>query len=430
MKEKIVLVGAGSAMFTRGLVADLIKAGWDIDLGLVDANPEALLVAEQLCKKMIEARRSDIKLTASTDRRDLLRDSTVVICTIGVGGRRAWEQDVFIPRRYGIYQPVGDSVMPGGTSRALRMIPPMVEIAEDVLDLSPNALFFNYGNPMACVCRAVRKATGANIVGLCHGVNAVAHYLAGHLGVSVSKMNYTAVGMNHLTWFVEIHVDGTDAIPNLQEVAAKRTNEDDNPFSWHLFRLFGAFPAVLDRHVCEFFPQFFANGDYYGMKLGVDAFSFEETIAWGDRVFEQMKEDAFSSRPLSEDYFDRISGEHEQVVDIIASIRGNKGKVYSVNLPNCGQVPNLPGDAIVEAPGIADSFGLRPIVQRALPASLVGTLASRFMWVETVVEAALTGSREKFVQALVLDGAVSSLETAENLADDLLSAHKPFLPQF
>jgi alpha-galactosidase len=452
MRERVVLIGAGSAMFTRGLVADLLRSGAELDLALVDVDPVALDIVTKLASKMIAARRAPITLSASVDRREALPGATVVICTIGVGGRRAWEQDVFVPRQYGIYMPVGDTVGPGGTSRALRMIPAMVAIAEDVLDLAPDALFFNYGNPMAPVCRAIHKATGAQVVGLCHGVVHVAEYLAAALGVPPTALHYTAVGINHLTWFTEIRAGGQDALPRLQEIAAQRAAPvpgsdlgtdvakggtaprggpdpaQDNPFSWELLRLFNAFPAVLDRHVTEFFPQFFRHGTYYGKRLGVDAFSFEATIAQGDHIFAQMREDALSPRPLAPDYCDRLSGEHEQVIDIVDSIRRERGAVFSANLPNTGQVPNLPPDAIVEGPAVADGSGLRPIAQRPLPSALVGTLATRYMWVETVVEAALEGSRDRFVQALVLDGAAGSLEMAHALADELLAAQAEHLP--
>lgn len=177
MPEKIALLGAGSAVFTRGLVADIIRKRWDAELALVDIDAEALEVAERLVSKMIEASGAPLRLAASTERRDLLAGATAVICTIAVGGRRGWEKDVQIPRKYGIFQPVGDTVMPGGSSRALRMLPPMLAIAEDVLELAPDALFFNYSNPMAAICRGVRKATGANAIGLCHGVSGVAGYL-------------------------------------------------------------------------------------------------------------------------------------------------------------------------------------------------------------------------------------------------------------
>lgn len=450
MKEKIVLIGAGSAMFTRGLVADLMRSGQETDLALVDIDPEALEVGRRLAQKMIDARRAPITLSADVDRRAVLPGATVVICTVGVGGRRAWEKDVFIPRKHGIFVPVGDTVGPGGSSRALRMIPAMVAIAQDVLDLAPDALFFNYGNPMAPVCRAVRKATGANVIGLCHGVFHVADFLARALGVATSDLSYNAVGINHLTWFLNIRANGQDMLPRLHEVAAREAQRtpdpawkfgreetpDDharlgaNPFSWRLFQLFGAFPAVLDRHVTEFFPQFFREGHYYGTTLGVDAgaFSFEDTIASGDSIYADMRAEAFAPGPLPDDYLDRLSGEHEQVIDIIASIRHNQGRVFSANLPNTGQVPNLPPDVIVESPAIADGEGLRAIVQPPLPSALVGTLATRYMWAETIVEAALEGSREKFIQALVLDGAVNSLEQAAALADDLLSAHAQYLP--
>lgn len=428
MKEKIVLIGAGSAEFTRGLVADVIRSGVETDLALVDSDPAALETAERLVAKMIAARHAPVALTAATDRRAVLGGATAVICTVGVGGRRAWEQDVFIPRKHGIFVPVGDTVGPGGSSRALRMIPAMVAIAKDVLDLASDALFFNYSNPMAPVCRAIRKATGANVIGLCHGVFHVADYLARELNVAKDELRYTAIGINHLTWFTEVRANGRDMLPALHEIAARKIGPDDSPFSWQLLRMFGAFPAVLDRHVTEFFPHFFRTGSYYGRTLGVDAFSFEDTIASGDRKYAEMHADAHSPQPLGADYFERLGGEHEQVLDIIAAIRNERGQIFSANLPNSGQAPNLPHAAIVEGPAIADGAGLRAITQSPLSAAVAGTLATRYQWVETIVEAALEGSRAKFIQALVLDGYVTSLDQAAALADDLLAAQAAYLP--
>ena len=453
--EKFVVIGAGSAMFTRGLVRDLIEHEVEVELALVDIDSEALLVAEKLAGKMIAARQGPITVTASTDRRDVLDGATVVICTIGVGGRRAWEQDVFIPRKYGIFQPVGDSVMPGGTSRALRMIPDMVDIAQDVVDIAPDALFFNYGNPMGPVCRAVRKATGAEMIGLCHGVFQVGNYLAGVLGVEVDKLAYTAIGLNHLTWFTEVRTNGSDAMPRLHEIAEHQLSRLDeteylgvlfkedgsvesdevlqkeiHPFSWQLLKTFGAFPAAMDRHVTEFFPQFFAGGDYYGKKLGIDAYSFENCIAFGDKIYDDMSVIANSKDPLPGNFFDSYIGEHEQVLDIIESIRKDWPRAYSTNLPNTGQVPNLPFDAIIESPAVADGGGIRPVSQGPLPAGIAGTLATRIQWIETVVEAALEGSIDKFIQALIIDGAVETVETATKLADELIAAQAEYLPQF
>ncbi|MBN2290395.1 MAG: hypothetical protein JXQ83_13755 [Candidatus Glassbacteria bacterium] len=456
MKEKVVLIGAGSAVFTCGMVADLIRLGWEADLAMVDIDPGALEVAERLGRKMIQARSAPITLEASIDRRRVLEGATAVICTVGVGGRRAWEQDVFIPRKYGIYQPVGDTVMPGGTSRALRMIPAMVEIARDVLELAPDALFFNYSNPMGPVCRAVRKATGAEVVGLCHGVLHVSKYLASTLGVNHRDLEYAAVGLNHLTWFTRVRAGGHDLAARLREAASEKLSslyqpgslgehfleggrwepgpddpEQVNPFSWELLLNFGAFPAAMDRHVTEFFPWMFSGeGGYYGKTLGTECYSFERTIAQGDRDFERMREDAFSAEPLGGHYFERASGEHEQVMEIIRSIRTDAGLVFSANLPNRGQVPNLPAESILEAPAAAGRDGMKPLEQGALPPAQAGILAMRLAWVETTVEAALEGSCAKFIQALVLDGAVSTVGKAAVLADELLAAQADYLPWY
>src|SRR5262249_1055706 len=142
-RRKIVLIGAGSASFTQGLVADLILAPdlgpWH--LGLVDINPQALETAEGLSRRMVAARGVDMQIEAASERQRPLPNADVVVMTVGVGGRRAWEQDVLIPRQYGIFQPVGDTVMPGGISRAMRMIPALVDVARDVKALCPEALF-------------------------------------------------------------------------------------------------------------------------------------------------------------------------------------------------------------------------------------------------------------------------------------------------
>ncbi len=446
MTEKIVLIGAGSAVFTRGLIADLISRRTDVVLGLVDTNVDALDVAERLAAAMVDNKAAPIRIEASTDRRDILPGATTVVCTIAVGGRRSWMEDILIPRKYGIYQPVGDTIMPGGLSRALRMVPAMISIAEDVLDLSPRALFFNYGNPMSAVCRGVRKVTGAHIVGLCHGVNHVARFLARTLGVDPNDIRYNAVGVNHLTWFTELRIAGVDVFPDLRALGKRKLAElfdddgnpteltgriDDNPFSWWLLRLFDAFPAVLDRHVSEFFPSFFARkGSYFGSTLGIERYSMEATIERGDLSFEEMRAVAHGDGELPDSFFDRSSGEHEQVIDIVDNVRRDGAALFSANLPNRGQIPNLPADVIVEAPAVVDGSGIRPVQQEPLSAGLIGTFCRPIAAVETVVEAAVEGSREKFVQALLIDGSVPDCRTAEALADELIAAHSEHLPAF
>ena len=305
-RRKLVLIGAGSAVFAKGLIADFIQAKfgkWEI--ALCDINPDILAAIGRLARKMVEQKNADIIITVSTDRKELLPGADFVVTTIAVGGRRAWEQDVIIPRKYGIYQPVGDSIMPGGISRAQRMIPAMIEIAKDVEALCPNAYFFNYSNPMTSIVTAVRRATNVNMIGLCHGVIYGQKYLARMMGVDVTRITTMGVGLNHLTFFYDIRVDGEDAKPRLREIVAQQRADAekngheynffnsqlddtevphfmDNPLSWELFDRYGALPAVVDRHAVEFFPERYPHGAFFGRTLGIDAFPIEEVIARGE----------------------------------------------------------------------------------------------------------------------------------------------------
>lgn len=448
---KIVLIGAGSAVFTRGLVADLILlpelGPWE--LGLVDIDQTALETAAELSRKMVESRGAAVKITASTERRDLLAGADVVVTTIGVGGRRAWERDVEIPREYGIYQPVGDSILPGGISRAMRVIPQLVDIARDARDLCPAAWFFNYANPMTSSCWAIREATGVPVIGLCHGLFHVERQLAEFLGVPPAELTSLYAGLNHLTFIFDLRWRGQDMWPVVREkLEAERKSSAngrgpylgqtfaegfaaaDNPFSWSLFAAYGAYPAVNDRHVVEFFPERFPKGEYHGLTLGVDAFSHAEIVAWGDERYAAMRRQALGEEPLDESIFQRSAGEHEQLLFILRSIQRDERKIFSVNMPNRGAVPNLPADAVLEMPAAATATGLRPLQILDFPDSLAAIITRRLASVRVTVEAALTGDRTLFTEALLLDGAVTDRAAAERMGEELLAAHKQHLPRF
>ncbi len=432
---KIVLIGAGSAMFTQGLVADMLHSPdlgqWQ--LGLVDIDPEALATAEGLCRRMVTATGADIIVEASLDRRDVLPGADVVVTTIGVGKRRAWEADVFIPRKYGVYQPVGDTAMPGGISRAMRMIPALVDIARDVADLCPAAQFFNYSNPMTANCRAIRKATGFPVVGLCHGTFDVSRQLARFVGAPPEETTTLFTGLNHLTFIFDLRWKGRDMWPVAREKLAQAPLDDfaaDNPFSWSLFQAYGAYPAANDRHVTEFFPERFPGGAYYGKTLGVDAYAFEGTIAHGDQVYADMQAQALGAKPLDDSIFHRTVGEHEQLLSILRATRDDTRELFAVNLPNRGAVPNLPTDAILELPAVATATGLRPIAIPDFSAPLAAIVARKLAAIELTVEAALRGDRALFVEALLADGAITDVDGAGKMADELLEAQRAYLPNF
>jgi len=450
-KQKMVLIGAGSAMFTQGIVIDWIMRKYpeDWEIALVDINPVILKATEKLVRRYMLSAERPAKVTAAVDRRDVLDGATVVICTIGVGSRRAWEQDVFVPRKFGINQPVGDSVMPGGVSRAMRMIPPMLDIARDAHRLCPDAVFINYSNPMTAITRALRRETPIRAMGLCHGVEGGIEYLADFAGVERERVKARWVGVNHLTWITEFRVDGADWWPKIRaEMRRRRANGIDReswagpfgstknpnklsfPFSWEMFEEYGAFPAPMDRHVTEFFPDRFRDGKYYGSVLGVDAYSFERTIAYGDKIYDDTISLAKGDGPIDDERLKKTGGEHTQALDILDSLRHDGRRWFSANLPNRGTVRNLPPPSVLELPAIATEEGMVFPPWGEAPAGITAILLRRLAAVEAIVEAAVTGNRKLYTQALVLDGGVADHATAVKLTDALIKAQAPHLPQF
>lgn len=450
-RRALVLIGAGSAVFTRGLLADLISApdlgAWE--LRLCDTNAVALDVATRLARRMIDARgeQERVAVVSSPDRCELLPGADLVVASVGVGGRPAWLRDWQIAAEAGIWQPVGDSVMPGGISRGLRTIPVMVEIAQDVVRLAPGAQFFNYGNPMTANVAAMVRHGCAEVTGLCHGVMHVQRELARFLGVPFEETSTLYCGLNHLTFIYDLRWNGRDAWPSVrQRLAAERRQTIDpadvgviwqdgtraamNPFSWELFERYGAYPAASDRHVTEFFPQRFGKGTYYGKTLGLDAFPLEEILEWGEQRYETMKREAEGSAPLDQSIFNRSTGDQEELIEIVRSIDLDQRKIFSVNLPNRGEVPNMPLGAVLEIPGVATGRGLRPITVPDLPEPIAAILRWRLASVDLLIEAAVTGSRDLAVEAMLLDGAISDPHSARALTDRLLTEQSRFLPRF
>lgn len=450
-RRSLVLIGAGSAVFTRGLLADLISAedlgSWDIRL--VDVDEAALTVAVRLAELMVRARGAEdrINVTGSTDRRTVLPGADFVVTCVGVGGRDAWLKDHTVCMQHGIFQPVGDSVMPGGISRLLRTVPVMVDIARDVATLAPSALFFNYSNPMTANVMAMTRYGGASVVGLCHGMHHVQRELAEYAEVPFLETSTLYAGINHLTFIYDFRWKGADAWPLVQakrEAEKSRpTQADDignifnqgvrashNPFSWELFDRYGAYPAANDRHVTEFFPQRWPGGAYYGKTLGVDAFSVPEILRWGEDRYQSMKAQADGDAPLDETVFDRSSGEQEQLIAIIRSVLHDSREMFSVNVLNSGAVSGLPDDAALEIPGVATARGLRPVQVPDLSPALTAILAQRLVPVTLATEAALHGDRGLVVEAMIADGAVTDPDQARALSEALIQAQAQHLPVF
>jgi len=428
-RRKVVLIGAGSAVFTRGLLADLIIDGGPWEVALVDIDPEALKTAFLLGRRMIESRAAPIDLSSHLERCRALPGADFVVTTIAVGGRRAWEQDVFIPRRHGVFQPVGDTIMPGGISRALRQIPAMVAIARDVAELAPAARFFNYANPMAAICRGVHKATGMEIVGLCHGVKSGERHLAALVGVEAERCSFAAAGMNHLCFFTEFKVDGCDGRARAREAILRAEPDPREALRRELLLEFDAYSVLNDRHLAEFFPQFHRDGSHPGGRLGVDLFSFEDTIERGDRGYAAMADQAHGRAPLDESVLEHQLGEHEELVSIFRALDLAEPLRFSAILPNTGQVANLPAGLSVECPAEVSAAGIRPVPCGELAPFVRAVVEKALLTVELAVDAALERSKAGFLAAIVADGSVATLAGAKALADELWQANQQYLAE-
>ncbi len=447
----LTLIGAGSAVFTRGLLADLISAtdlgGWEIRL--VDVDPVALSTAERLAQRMIDARgvTGRMSVRADLDRAKVLPGSDFVVTCIGVGGRPAWQADHEITMKHGVFQAVGDSILPGGISRLLRTAPVLVEVARDIAALAPGALYFNYSNPMTANVMAITKYAGAEVVGLCHGMHHIQRELAEFIDKPLAETSTLYAGINHLTFIYDFRWQGRDAWPLVRErLDRELVGEPDkdelgsifydkvsvwhHPFSWELFRRYGAFPAAGDRHVTEFFPERWAHGDYFGKVLGVDAFSVPEILQWGERRYEAMRQQADGEVELDDTAFERSSGEQEQLIAIIRSVLFDRRDTFSCNVVNHGIVPGIPPDSAPEVPGIATARGIRPMAVPDLGGPLTAVLNRRLSSVYLALEAAMNGDRALVVEAMIADGAVTDTDAAAAVTDDLLTAQAAYLPQF
>ena len=435
----MVLIGAGSAMFTKGLILDILERDqekWHI--ALVDTDTKALNVIKLICEKLITLKTADVELSYSTDRRDVLTGADYVVCTIGVGGRRAWEEDVFIPRKYGVFQPVGDTIGPGGVSRAMRMVPAMVDIANDVVRYCPDAMMFNYSNPMTVVCMSVQRATGVPIIGLCHGVPNSWRRISRFMGFDPKEGEYTACGLNHMVFFYKMRHNGKDLFPDFIE-KINTSSADENivgPLTADFVRNHNVYVASDDRHYAEFVPEVMAENAYYGKTLGIGGkpfsgtFSFEGTIAFGDEIFAEYNQYAESSEPLPTEFAYRDEDDREELMDIIAAINDDKKAIYYANMPNDSAIARVPSDTFIERPVLVSGSGIQPVQLPDFPSSLLPSTLRYAGIYEIVVQAALKGDVSLMRCAIEESSIRLGQDQLQKMTDELLAAQKEYLPQF
>jgi alpha-galactosidase len=455
---KIVIVGAGSVAFTPAMLS-----GFSVDerykgatIGLVDIDEDALDLVRRFAQRVSDELDMAWTVQASTDRREVLDNADVVTTSIGVGGLDAWVKDVEIPYRYGIIQPVGDTSGPGGLGRALRHIPVLVEIAQDMEAVCPDAILYNFTNPLTVLTQAVNKLTSVNCIGLCIGADHTWSHVCRVVGVEKRRTRAVLAGINHCHWLTEFRIDGRDGMPVLRaaldalegnseqmdafraeyEALDTRPQEPNatQPLCTALFRNFGAYPGPGDGHVAEFYPQLmrslldaleeFQADDFQGEAIRYVRTSYP-------KLREKMRAIAEGEAPIdARSFAEELSWEHTQLLDILVSQQDDLGETFFVNVPNRGYVHNLPDDVVVEIPAKVDSGGLHPFGLGNLPAPIVPTLAHKVASLDLIIEAALEGSRRKAIQAFLNDPHCTDIETGKQVVNALIDEEIQYLPRF
>ena len=434
MREvNIVIVGGGSYNWSPKLMADLaLTKTLRGRLTLMDINPEPLALMVNLGRRMMRELNGHFDVQGTDDLAEALRGADYVVLTINTGGYEATRQDLEIPEKYGVVQTVGDTVGPGGLMRGLRNIPVVVEIAQEMERLCPDAWLLNYSNPMCILTRAVAVATDIKVVGLCHELLGLERKLMAILGVTEpGRIKFKVGGINHFSWVTEATLDGEDIFPRLREFARtyRRPDipyEDFSPYDdqWlvklRLLETTGLLGGAGDRHIVEFYGHFISPESEYGWKYGVKrttADDFEQEYARNGQRAQAM---LAGEKPLPSSHSGEI------VFQIVESIEHDLNREFFVNLPNVGQIANLPLDNIVETYAIANARGLTPVAFGELPPSVAPLVQLHSDIQEMIVEAALTGDKELALQAFLLDPMIRDFDAGRQMFEEMCQAQGLF----
>jgi len=460
MGAKITFVGGGSTHWTPKLTVDFANtpALTDAEVVLYDLDPDSLPPALKVVEHVAERRGIPLTARATTDIDDALAGAEYVIATFSVGGFASMRHDIEIPTRYGIRQTVGDSVGPGGISRSLRSVPVILEVARAMERRCPDALLVNVSNPLTALCRAVTRETSIRTVGLCAEIMGLKFVLSLLFDAEFTSVDPVVAGVNHLPLVTSLRIGDRDGFTLLHETLSghvdspvdlagplwmdpppamhyQKTDPErgwtkadvvaNNKVKFELFNRFGVLPGSSDTHVVEFFPGFVTSASDYGRDWRVHHYGMH------GHQSDKADDDAEMADLLAAEKISTWpSGEF--VASLLEGLVTGEDRDLPGNIPNSGQVENLPADVVVECMVVAGADGVRPRDRATVPSYLGEHLRRVVSSQELTVEAAISGDRTIALEAMLADPMAGSLpyEHVISMTDELLAATKPWLPRF
>ncbi|GAB4454908.1 MAG: alpha-glucosidase/alpha-galactosidase [Anaerolineales bacterium] len=460
LPTKITVIGAGSASFGENTLSAIMRSKRlkGSALALVDRNAEALDIVHRLANRLNVEWDAGFVITAHTHHAEALPGSQFVVNAIEVGAREnLWKRDFEIPLRYGVRQPYAENGGPGGFAHAARNIGPVLQIAHDMEQACPEAWFVNFTNPMIRICDAVNRHSKIKAVGLCHQIYAgyvmVGVALAKDLGIEVPEgltglhaavdqhplqhrvreqivplVDIRAAGLNHFSWILSItdRRSGEDLYPLFRERFFE-LDPNFEPLTRDVFSAFGLFPVPGDTHLCEYLPWMSDPNtkpwETYNIRL------YDWDLMAAVREFELFRLNEMANGEATIEGL--LDTDSEGALEMIENVAGAGNHYHlAANLPNQGQISNLPLGATVETPVHVDGAGIHPLHVGALPEPIAELLRRESTVAQLCVDSVVEGSREKALQCLLLDPVVSDMGVARKILDDYLSEYREYLPQF
>jgi alpha-galactosidase len=436
---KLAFIGAGSFKFTRNLVRDILtfNAFRDAEIALMDIDDTRLEYITKAVNKIIKAGGYGAKVLSTKNRAKALQGADGVLCTILAGDVDVWRHDIEIPEAHKVDINVGDTRGPSGIFRALRTIPVMLDICGDIEKYCPNAVFLNYTNPMAMLCRAMQsRYPNLAISGLCHSVQGTAEMLARWIGANHEDISYTCAGINHQAFYTEYRWKGKDAYPLIRgAVLNDRKIYNEEQVRNEMFLLLDYYPTESSGHNSEYNAWFRKRPDLIKKYCTKGTGWNPGTHAHILRDYQKRKDTWVGEieKWLAEPDADLKRG-HEYAASIFNAVFGG-GELFKFNgnVPNRGLIENLPQGACVEVPVLASPHGLEPVKVGVLPRQIAALVHTSSACEELAVEGSLTGDPRKVYQAIAFDplsSAVLGIEEIKEMTAKMFEQNRDYLPQF